>query len=199
MATRSAQRALCLRSPFSLPPAYFLTDPDRTPNLLDISSRLPSGWGVVYRHFGAKDRFDTLGKIIKIARSRNLFVSASYDPDLLAAFPQAGAHLPKTTLKVMGRVDVQKIAAQRLVTTSAHSRCEIQLAIQKGAEACFVSAVFSSNSPSAPRAMGARRFRQLARWSEIPVYGLGGVSSDKTSQIAPHAGFAMVEGVTQLV
>src|ERR1043165_3341863 len=40
-----------------LPRSWFLTDPKRTPHPERIVANLPPGFGVIYRHYSAKDRF----------------------------------------------------------------------------------------------------------------------------------------------
>ena len=69
----------------ALPSAWFLTDPDRTKNLLAVIARLPRGWGVIYRHFGAGERFTVGAALARACRLRGLILLVSADPALAAA------------------------------------------------------------------------------------------------------------------
>lgn len=182
----AARRAGRIVAP--LPPAWFLTDAIRTPDPLDVMERLPPGWGVVYRHFGATDRFDRAKAMVKAARKRRLVFLASYDPDLLS-LDLDGVHWPR-----WARDFKRRGHGRGLQTTSAHDHRQIASAALRGFDACFTSSVFPSRSPSAPTPIGLQRFRQLQLGAPVSLIALGGVDSRTVGAISRTSAFASVEG-----
>ncbi|MEL6257643.1 MAG: thiamine phosphate synthase [Pseudomonadota bacterium] len=185
VAARRAARAI----PAKLPPVLLLTDPNRVPDPVAIMERLPRGWGVVFRHFGAEDRFEQGDRIAKCAKRRGLKVFVSSDPKLARAIRAQGLHIPERALHA------EKGKSFGLTTSSAHSRHALWRAFGKKVDAALWSTVFPSNSPSAGRSLGALRFRKLAQKSPLPIYALGGVGSGNAAQIASFGGIASIKGI----
>jgi thiamine-phosphate pyrophosphorylase len=177
----------------ALPSAWFMTDPKRTPRPERIAARLPRGFGVIYRHFGASDRFDAGAKLARVCRERRLVLLVSADPELARAIGADGVHWPEARLK-----GVRPRNPRLVETASAHSRAAASRAGRLGADAVFLSMVFASGSPSAGKPMGALRFRALAARSPLPVYALGGVGGDNASRAVARsraAGWAGIDAV----
>ena len=173
-----------------LPPAFFLTDPERTREPETILNRLPEGWGVIYRHFGAEDRLATASRLLAIARRRKLVFLASADPLIQSHIALDGVHWPRYGLK-----PAPKQLDRRLIHTSpAHTRRDIVDAAAIGMSAVLLSAVYPSRSPNAPSALGPLRFRNLARTSPAPLYALGGVNAHDAAAIAQTARLALIDG-----
>ncbi|MFN7056185.1 thiamine phosphate synthase [Hyphomonas sp.] len=185
-AAREAGRHL----PAGLPPAFFLTDPARTPDPAAIAAGLPRGWGVIYRHFGAPDQEAAALELAAACRARGLVLLIGADARLAMQVGADGVHWPSrlagAARRWAGRFGMQ--------TASAHGRAELARLAGLPVEAALVSAVFPSASPSAGAAMGPLRLRQLARLSPVPVYGLGGVNADNARRISGFAGLAAIEG-----
>lgn len=174
-----------------LPRAFFLTDPDRTKNLLGIIARLPRGWGVIYRHFGAANRFAVGAALARACRQRGLILLVSADPALAQRIRADGVHWPQARLR-----GVRQRSPHFIETASAHSRAAIARARALGLDAAIVSTVFPSRSPSASPAMGALRFRLIARGAALPVYALGGVNAhNAASAMRGAAGWAAIDAV----
>lgn len=174
-----------------LPRAWFVTDPDRTRNLLAIIPRLPRGWGVIYRHFGAANRFVVGAALARACRLRGLVLLVSADPALAAAIRADGVHWPEVRLR-----GVRKRSTHFIETASAHSRAGLARAHQLGLDAAILSTVFPSRSPSASRAMGPLRFRLIAQAASLPVYALGGVNDRYAAKAMKHAaGWAAIDAV----
>ncbi|MEQ1610888.1 MAG: thiamine phosphate synthase [Hyphomonadaceae bacterium] len=174
-----------------LPRVWFLTDPARVSDPVAIARRLPRGWGVIYRHFGAKDRLLVGAGLSRICRQRGLVLLVSADPALAAYIRADGVHWPEARLRgVRGR------RPHSIETASAHSRAALACAHAFGVDAVFLSPVFPSHSPSAGKALGALRFRQIARTAPLTVYALGGVNERNAARAIPHsAGYAAIEAV----
>lgn len=174
-----------------LPRAWFLTDPRRTPKPERIVERLPSGFGVIFRHYGAKDRFAVGARLAAICRRRRLVLLVSADLDLAQRICADGVHWPEAMLR-----GVRARHPRWIETASAHSPRAISKARRFGVDAAIVSAVFASASPSAGALIGPLRFRQIARNARLPVYALGGVTHGNAARAMTHAaGWASIEGV----
>lgn len=168
-----------------------MTDPRRTPDPERIAERLPPGFGVIYRHFGAKDRQETGRRLLRLCRQRRLVLLVSGDPDLARTIRADGVHWPEARL-----AGVRRRSATWIETASAHSRMAIARAASLGADAVILSAVFPSKSASAGRPIGPYAFRSMARSAAIPVYALGGVTQDNAARIgACAAGWAAIDAV----
>ena len=137
----AARRSQTVAAP--LPPAWFLTDPVRTPDPLKIMMHLPRGWGVVYRHFGAEDRMKVASDMQKVARSQGLFLSASFDETLLS-LRLDGVHWPRWMLPKR-----RSVPGMGLQSSSAHSHRGVTRAERSGMDVCFVSSVFPATAYSA--------------------------------------------------
>ena len=189
---RVAIRRIESHFPQRLPPLLFLTDPKRTPDPASVATQLPTGSGIVYRHFGAEDRVSVAARLADLARRRGLKLLIAADPKLAAEVGAHGVHWPEARLqdasKWRGRFQVQ--------TASAHSRLAITRAERIGVDAALVSTVFPSSSPSAGPPMGAESFIELCRQSPLPLYALGGVNSDNAASVAGFGGLAAIEGLS---
>ncbi|HVY88998.1 MAG TPA: thiamine phosphate synthase [Hyphomonadaceae bacterium] len=176
----------------ALPRAWFLTDPKRTPHPERILEKLPPGLGVIYRHYGVKERFAVGAKLARICRKRRLILLVAADPVLARRIGADGVHWPERRLR--GGL------ARRsgLATLSAHSVGAIRRAGQLGADAVFLSPVFASASPSAAGKLGAPTFRRMASGGSLPIYALGGVNAGNASSVMTHAaGWAAIEAVIE--
>ncbi|MEZ5939651.1 MAG: thiamine phosphate synthase [Hyphomonadaceae bacterium] len=182
-----------------LPPAWFLTDPARTPDPVAIVGRLPAGWGVIYRSFGAPDRFDLGRRLKAVCARRRLRLLVSADPELAMRIGADGVHWPEALARPRG-------LRRRgwIETCSAHGRRSIERAARLGFDAAILSAVFPSRSPSAGDPIGPGRFRSLAATAPLPVYALGGVTARTAGLLTGAnaddtrlAGWAAVEAVAE--
>jgi len=187
----AAARVAARHLPPALPPALFVTDPARTPEILTLAARLPAGFGVVYRHFGAKDREAVARALAGICRRRRIALLVAADPWLAAHVGADGVHWPfrlrQASRRWQGRFALQ--------TVSAHSGRELRIARRFPVDAVLFSTAFPSKSASAGRPLGALRFRQLVRDVGNPVYALGGIAPENAGIAAKVAGFAAVDGM----
>ncbi len=186
MAARIAARHL----PVGLPPAFFLTDPQRTPDPESIVAGLPSGWGVIYRHFGAEGREAVARGLLKLCRKRGIVFLIGADAALAAKIGADGVHWPArlagASRKWRGRFKIQTMSGH-FGDNPGHFR-------PFPVNAILFSAVFPSRSASAGKPIGALRFRKLAAALPCPVYALGGVNPDNGLSISDAAGLAAIDG-----
>jgi len=68
-----------------LPPLFFVTDPERTPDPAAIAERLPVGAGVIFRGFGAADAEAKARALAEVARRRGLVLLIGQDAELARA------------------------------------------------------------------------------------------------------------------
>lgn len=186
MAARVAARHL----PAGLPPAFFLTDPARTPQPQQIAGGLPAGWGVIYRHFGAPEREQVARELRAICDRRKLILLIGADPHLAVKIGADGVHWPNRM-----QSEARKWSTRfKIQTLSGHSGDNPGQFRTIPVDAVLFSTVFRSRSVSAGPEMGALRFRHLAAGFPLPVYGLGGVNPENGRSIAGAGGLAAIDG-----
>lgn len=188
---RAAARQAGAILPEHLPPLFFLTDPDRTPEPASIAAGLPSGWGVIYRHFGDEARHGKARDLARICHRRRLVLLIAADPALAMAVGADGVHWPE----VKAGKARQWAGQFKLMTASAHSRAGLARLAYLPVDAALRSTVFPSASASAGPAIGPTRFRAAARQADLPVYALGGVSPQTAARVSGVSGLAAIEGV----
>jgi len=177
----------------ALPGLWLVTDPIRTPDPLAAASRLPRGAGVIYRHFGARDRFETARALAALAQKRGLVLLIGADVPLARKVGAAGVHLPE---RLAWRAQAIKGRQPRWIVTAAAHKASAVTGAQH-ADAIFLAPVFPSRSPSASRPLGVLRAARLARPSRVPVIALGGVKARTAPQLLDHgfAGLAAIDGL----
>jgi thiamine-phosphate pyrophosphorylase len=188
----AAARVAEMHLPAGVPPVFFLTDPDRTPDPARIARQLPPGWGVIYRHFGAANAPSIAADLANICHARDLRLLISSDPELAHNVGADGVHWPFARL-AQSRRWKDRFA---LMTASAHAPADLRALIGFPIDAALVSTIFPSASSSAGAPIGALRLRQLVRSAPCPVFALGGVTSDNAIRISAFAGFAAIEALT---
>jgi thiamine-phosphate pyrophosphorylase len=180
-----------------LPPLFFVTDPERTPDPAATAGRLPRGAGVIYRAFGAADAVET-GRALRAACDRRgLILLVGADAGLAHACGADGVHLPE---RAVGEAEaLRRSHPAWLVTGAAHDADALARTAEAGLDAALVSPVFPSASPSAGRPLGVQGFTGLVRAARLPVYALGGVTAGTATSLQESgaAGLAAVEGVRE--
>lgn len=179
-----------------LPTLWFVTDPARTPDPVQIARGLPKGAGVIYRAFGAAGAESTARALAKVAKSRGLVLLIGADEGLAARVGAAGVHLPERAVRSAPRLRARRPGW--IITGAAHSARALSAGRRAGLDAAMLSAVFPSNSPSAGKALGPVRFAALARGAGLPVIALGGVRTQTAPRLLATGavGLAAVEGLT---
>ncbi len=174
-----------------LPPVWQFTDPVRLPDPLRAINDLPSGSGMVFRHFG-DTAYRSLGPLLRDrCRERGLVFLVGSDVDLAAALNADGIHLPE---RMAAEITTVRAARPKgLITAAAHSLNALRLI--NTADAVFVSPVFWSDSPSAGAPIGARLFSEWVSRISYPVYALGGVNADTASKLL-NSGCAGIAGIS---
>jgi len=182
--------------PGRLPPLVALTDPDRTPDVVACAAGLPPGCALIYRHFGAAERFTVAAALSAIARKRDLTLLIAADPELAAACDADGVHWPARYLRYAARW--RKTHGKAVMTMAAHDRREVANAARAGADAAFLSPVFPTRSHGGADGLGVGRARALVQAARLPVYALGGITADTAKRLAGSgfSGLAAIGGLS---
>jgi thiamine-phosphate pyrophosphorylase len=177
-----------------LPPLILVTDPDRTPDPVALAERLPRGAGVIFRGFGRQGAGKIARRLAAVARRRGLVLLIGADALRVGG---AGVHLPERMAHRAGAL--KRARPGILVTAAAHSLPALVRARRAGADAALLSTAFESRSSSAGRPLGPVRLAALMRRAGLPVYALGGVTTNNAARLlgSGAAGLAMVEGLTK--
>ena len=192
---RARRRKPLSRAGKPIPCLWFLTDPARVPDPVQAIAGLPRGGVVVYRAFGARDRLMVARALRQITRERGLKLLIGADWRLAARVGADGVHLPQR-LAWLAR-GLRRRRPRWLITAAAHDIAALISGARHGLDVLLVSAVFSSRSPSAGRALGPVRFEALVARSRVPVIALGGVNGATAPRLRSSraAGLAGVEGL----
>ncbi len=173
------------------PNLLVFSDPVRNPANLELVAQIPVGAGLVYRHFGAKDRKITAQKLAKACAQKGVVVLIGADADLAYAVGADGVHLPQRMIGALPRI--RHRFSFSIISAAAHTVCAARRALALGADFVIVSPVFSSNSPSAGRALGLVRFGAMVQKIDGPVLALGGINLSNAKHVLPHTmGIAVV-------
>lgn len=176
-----------------LPRRWLLTDP-RQPNPLAVIARLPSGCGVILRHYDDAERAALARQVSALCRRRGLVLLIAGDERLAIDARAAGVHLPEAAGARAGAV--KRRHPRWIVTCAAHGAAAIRAA--READAVLVSPVFPTRShPGAPT-LGPVRFASLACCAKrlgLRVYALGGVNDCSFQRLrgSRPAGFAGID------
>lgn len=160
------------------PPLFLFSDPARM-DVLAVARILPPGLcGVVFRHDGAPDRAALARRLRAICRARRLVLVVAGDAKLALAL-QAGLHL-----RGGARPDLTRLPRHALRTASVHDARELRRARNNAANIVFVSPAFPTRSHPGAAALGAYRWRQLARRAApAKAYALGGVDGTSARRL----------------
>lgn len=177
----------------TLPPLWFVTDPERTSRPWEIAARLPEGAGVIHRAFGAADAVETGRRIREVLKGPLL---AGLDPALAEAISADGVHLPE---RALGQAMVIRDAHPGwLITGAVHAGADPEAA--PGLDAVLVSPVFpAGGSSSGKTALGIDGFRRIAARLSCPAYALGGIGPDEAERLigSSACGIAAVDAITR--
>lgn len=149
----------------------------------------------MFRAFGTSDAEARGRRLAAIARERKLLLLVGADASLAGAIGAAGVHLPERLAPQAG--PLKRAHPGWTVTAAAHSLLGMRRAGVAGADACVVSSVFPSRSPSAGAPMGPLRLAALVRCAGLPIYALGGVDDDTARRLKGLGlvGFAAIDGL----
>jgi len=157
---------------------WLMTDERLGDGLWAALRRLPSGSGVVFRHYAtaARERRKLFRRVARIARARGLVVVRA---GARAGYGEDGVH--------------GAARGNGLRTAPAHDRREAVAAVRRGADVLFVSPVFATRSHPGAEALGARKARRIARGLPVTVIALGGMDARRFREMTGFDGWAAID------
>lgn len=162
------------RTTLNLPPLLFFTDPDRTPRPWATAARLPAGSGVVFRHFGRADAYDTALRLREATAGRDGLLLIGLDAELAERVGADGVHLPERALDQAGTLSAAR--PDWRITGAVHSLQGLDAAT--GLDAVIVSPIFRAGGTSSSKTpLGLPGLTRSVGASSVPVYALGGIDS----------------------
>ena len=163
-----------------LPPLIMVTDARRLPDPLATAAELPHGSAILLRDYGMAERATLAGQLAAVARQRGLKLLIGGDAGLAIRIGAAGVHFAEARAGEARRWRQRK---NWLITVAAHSRTALRNAAMCGADAAFLSPVFSTESHPGEPPLCAGGFRHLAARAPLPVYALGGITEDNAARL----------------
>jgi thiamine-phosphate pyrophosphorylase len=153
-----------------LPKLWLMTDPRLDACLLAAVRKLPTGSGVIFRHYQlpAQERFRLYQKVRRICRQRgHVLLLAGSD-----AWLSDGVHGQK------------RRSPASVLSIAVHNAREIAAAHRQNADLMFLSPLFATRSHPEGLALGMTQFSRLARLvAPAKVIALGGMTRNKAQTI----------------
>lgn len=168
---------------YALPSVFILTDEIRLPDPVDLVRTLPSHWGLIFRHYGSRNRFSLAKQVARVCRQRGLVFLIAGDWRLACDVGADGVHMPEGMLKTSPVSPLLNATRSRILTTSAHDPTGLHLASAIKADAVFLSPVHETKSHLNSKPLGVFPFGAMARQSRLPVYALGGIDLTDAMQL----------------
>ncbi|VAV88320.1 Thiamin-phosphate pyrophosphorylase [hydrothermal vent metagenome] len=176
------------------PRLYVFTDPVRNPDVVALAKVLPAKTALVYRHFGASERYQLAEQAAQICQTRNVVFILGADVALAQTIGADGVHLPETMIRHLPLIRAKTRFG--LISAAAHSISAANTALGLGADQVVLSPVFASFSPSAGQPMGKSGFALATKTIAGPVIALGGINHSNVKKLRGIcAGIALVSGV----
>lgn len=175
----------------ALPRIWLISDARNDAQLERSIARLPRGSGLVFRHYHLppqerRARFDRLAKLIRrhggvIALAGDARMARRWRADGCYGAPGGGA--ANGLIRLLTVHDMRELA--RAYASNANLA------------AALISPVFATRTHPGGTTLGVARFASLARLSRLPVVALGGMTRQRSLQIAAiTTGWAAIDGLS---
>jgi thiamine-phosphate pyrophosphorylase len=189
-----AAHALNARRP-RIPPLILMTDAVRLPDPCAAALLLPKRSAVILRHTDAKARAALAERLQPIARAGGLILLIANDAPLAARLGCHGVHLSEA--HAAQAAHLRALHPSWLITVAAHSARAVARAHAFMADAVLLAAPFPTRSHIGREALGPARFRLIAQSATVPVYALGGVTTQNAGALrsAHVAGIAAIDAL----
>jgi len=174
---------------------WFVTDEARVADVAGAVAALPSGTGVIFRHYGARDRDALARRVAALCRARRLVFVVAQDWRLAAMVRADGLHLPEHAARRWpSGARLWRRMRGAILTVAAHGARGLADAERLKASAALLAPVFPTASHPGRAALGMVRAAALTRNRKLPVYALGGVGPKRLAHVRA-AGFAGIAGI----
>jgi thiamine-phosphate pyrophosphorylase len=160
-----------------LPKIWLMTDARFGDELIPAIRRLPSGSGVIFRHYHLPhvERRKLFGKVRRVCsqRGHSLFLAGS--ERLALRWHADGFHQRGESAR-----------SRLLQSAPVHNRIELREARRNRADLVFISPVFPTRSHPGAKALGLLALNRLARQAgSAAVVALGGMTQTKARALNP--------------
>lgn len=179
---------MLMRRRHPIPKIWLMTDPRFGEELLPAVRKLPSGSGVIFRHYALeeKKRRALYRQVRHICRLRGHIVLLADKERIAIRWLADGFHQ-----RCIHRSNM-------LQSIPVHNWRELALARLYTCEILLVSPIFATNSHPEARPMGLHRLnRMAARAGRAKILALGGVTRQKARMLNPRLvyGWAAIDGL----
>lgn len=175
----------------ALPSLLVFTDPTRMPQPWNIAARLPSGAGLVYRHFGDPEAETVARRLRAATADRGVVLLIGLDAELADRVGADGVHLPERALSAAYAVGGRR--PDWLLTGSVHSVAAAGTACDL--DAVVLSPIFPAGGASAERPpLGAESLNRAVEGAACAVYALGGIGPENVEELA-RSGASGIAGI----
>jgi thiamine-phosphate pyrophosphorylase len=156
--------------------------------LIPSIAALPRGSGVIFRHYGTRERQAVFDQVRRLSRARRLVLVLAGPESAAQAWHADGSHSRSAH------------RPRRIRTAPVHTVAERIAAERAGANLLFVSPVFATQSHKGAKPLGRIQFGQLITGAKCPVIALGGMTARrfKTLQGFGVYGWAAIDGLMRI-
>ena len=180
-----------MRRRHPLPRLWMMTDERQGTQLLRSIERLPTGSGVVFRHYSlpGKERRRLFDEVARLTRARKAMLLLAGPPSLAVRWGADGIH---------GFHPCRKAPPHLIRSVSAHNAREILQATKMGSDLIFLSPVYETRSHPGSRCLGTINLAKLASRTSLPVIALGGMTAARARRVtaAGAYGWAAIDALT---
>ncbi len=165
----------------TLPIWFVMTDHERLADPTPLIPYLPRNSALIIRDLDMGRQSETMHQLTPLCQKYGaiLMASLSRPPRQLLG---DGIHIPEKSLCYWKQTDILRLQP-KIITASAHSLSAICRAARFGVDACLLSPVFPTKSHADGASLGMQRFATLCRQTELPIIGLGGISSQHVRRV----------------
>lgn len=147
------------------PTVWLVTDERMGDLLWPALARLPTGAGILFRHYDCPDRAALARGIAALAARHGQFLAVAGDVALARAVRAVLVHKPQTD------------PADLPFSLPVHSLAAADVANARGASLAFVSPVFATRSHQGKPALGTEEAAAIVRRLKCPAIALGGMTA----------------------
>jgi len=182
-----------------LPPVIFITDHQAVPDPEKVIAGLAAGSAVIFRDYAHPLRAELGAALVRCCRAGGIRFLVAGDAALAANLAADGLHLPER----MMREALPSRAAHPywLITVSCHDSAAITQAEKLPVDAALIAPIFPTDShpetySGQQATLGLHGARDLVKQTILPLYALGGITSDNAPQLIGSglAGLAAIRG-----
>ena len=155
------------------PREWLMTDERIGERLWEAMEHVPSGGGVVFRHYATpgEERGRLAERVALVCRERRLALAVARDVVLAGRLDAQLVHNPAADLGILP------------FSRSAHSKEQAAAAWQAGASLVFLSPIFPTRSHPDAAPLARDEASAIIAACPVPVIALGGMNQDRFEQL----------------